>query len=89
MSEDAEPLTVLGLWTRTLDEPLGLYLKCASLEAQQRLKSLLYTTRWRLTQPGKAHNPALAAALEHIQVRTSPADPQGTLWLVNAPRTSP
>lgn len=80
-----EPLTILSLWTRTLDQPLGLRLVCSSLDAQQRLKSLLYTTRWRL----KSTNPALAAALEHIQVRTSPADPTRTLWLVNAPRSEP
>lgn len=82
---DSEPLTILSLWTRTLDQPLGLRLVCVSLDAVQRMKSLLYTTRWRL----KTSNPALAAALEHIQVRTSPADPQRVLWLINAPRSEP
>lgn len=86
MSDDSsDPLTILSLWTRTLDQPLGLRLVCSSLDAQQRLKSLLYTTRWRL----KSTNPALAAAIEHVQVRTSPKDPTCTLWLINAPRTEP
>lgn len=69
-------------WYAALGEPLGLWLTTPD---PVRLKSVLYAARTRSADP----------SLDHLQIRTSPADPAHTIWIVNPngaasnPRSNP
>lgn len=65
------PLVMLSFWQHALGSPTGgIYMKTPD---PLRLKSLLYTAR------AQAKDPSLA----HLQLRTSPKDPKGELWIFN------
>lgn len=64
-------------WYTALNEPLGVWLKTPDVV---QLKNHLYSARTKLQAQGDR-------SLDHLQVRTSPQDPEGTLWIAN-PRLS-
>lgn len=58
------------LWLRAFANPPGIKLKVSDLI---RAKSLLYTARTKLRDPD----------LAHLELRTSPVDPKGEIWIIN------
>lgn len=65
------PIPLDALWYAALGQPLGIWLRLRGDPA--RVKSLLYAARRRLNDP----------SLAHLEIRTSPQDPRGTLWIIN------
>ena len=67
----------MALWLEALNEPLGIYIRTPD---PPLLVKRLYLARDRCDVGVK---PLIA----HLQLRTSPRDPKGELWIVNpAPR---
>lgn len=65
-----DPIPLTALWYAAFSRPLGIWVRCVD---PIRAKQLLYSTRTRLADPD----------LAHLEIRTSPTDPRGTLWLIN------
>lgn len=59
-----------ALWYAAYANPPGVKVKVAD---PNRAKTVLYTARAKLRDPDIAH----------LEVRTSPIDPKGELWIVN------
>lgn len=64
---------MLTFWAQALAQPLGIYLTTPD---PVRLKDHLYNARAAAQRQGDR-------AYDHLQIRTSPRDPKGELWLVN------
>lgn len=60
----------LDYWHAALSAPVGIYLRTPDPFA---LKSLLYSARARAGDP----------SIAHLQIRTSPLDPRGELFIFN------
>lgn len=59
-----------ALWYAAYANPPGVKVRVSD---PNRAKTILYTTRSKLRDPDIAH----------LEVRTSPSDPKGELWIVN------
>lgn len=64
----------LTYWYNALNSPLGWGIRTSD---PVRVKQLLYSARTA------ANDPSLA----HLQIRTSPLDPTGELWIVHGERS--
>lgn len=58
------------LWYEAFAHPPGIKVKVSD---PNRAKTVLYTARAKLRDPDIAH----------LEIRTSPLDPKGELWIVN------
>lgn len=67
MSDELNPSLI---WYTAYANPPGVKVKVSD---PARAKTLLYTARAKLRDPDIAH----------LEVRTSPTDPTGELWVVN------
>lgn len=76
--------SLIDFWFAALGEPLGIYITSPD---PIRLKGMLYSARAK-HQREAGGNPTsrTPTSIDSIQIRTAPNDPQGTLWLVNAPQ---
>lgn len=74
------PSEVLHLWLLAAAEPLGL---CITTPDPIALKWVLYNARTQAKARG------LAEGVMDIQIRTSPRDPKGELWLVRGDNIEP
>lgn len=59
-----------ALWYAAYANPPGVKVKVSD---PNRAKTILYSTRAKLRDPD----------IGHLEVRTSPTDPKGELWIVN------
>lgn len=69
-------LSPSALWYAAYSNPPGVKVRVSD---PNRAKTMLYTARAKLKDPD----------IGHLEVRTSPTDPKGELWIVNPGSPTP